>query len=148
MDGRPSPSSGSAVSADVITSADMMEPLLEACPAFRPTWVAFLEEWRSEPELPLYLAIADLARHLISALAVGDAETLTRVFAVVERWHVEGDQYVREVATVGLLEDLQNEGLHASTKPAELERFLLPVSLEFWRKVERFWQKGEIITED
>ena len=126
----------------------MMEPLLEACPAFRPTWGAFLERWRSEHELPLYLAIGDLARHLISVLATGDAETLTRVFAVVERWHVEGDQYVREAATVGLLEDLQNEGLHDSTKPAEFERFLLPVSLKFWRKVERFWEKGEIITED
>ena len=132
----------------MITSADMMEPLLEVCPAFRPTWAAFREEWRSEHQLPLYLAISDLARHLISALAAGNDETLTRVFAVVERWHIEGDQYVREAATVGLLEDLQNEGLHASTKPTEFERFLLPISLKFWRNVERFWEKGEIITEN
>ena len=27
---------------------------------------------------------------------------------VIERWHLEGDDYVREAATVGLLEDLQN----------------------------------------
>lgn len=121
---------------------------MEAYPAFRPMWVAFREEWRSEDRFPLYLAISDLARHLISALAAGDDETLTRVFAVVERWHIEGDQYVREAATAGLLEDLQNDGLHASTKPTEFERFLLPMSLKFWRKVERFWEKGESITED
>ena len=125
-----------------------MEPVLEACPTFRPTWDAFVEEWRSEPTLPHYLALADLARHLISALAARDLETLTRVFAVVERWHLEGDQYVREAATVGLLEDLQNESLHTSTSPAEFEPFLLPTSLEFWRKVERFWAKGEIIKDD
>lgn len=132
----------------MITRADMMEPLLKACPAFGPTWAEFLKEWGSERELPLYLAMFDLARHLISALATGDAKTLTRVFAVVERWHIEGDKYVREAATVGLLEDLQNESIHTTTEPTEFEPFLLPVSLTYWRKVERFWQKGEVITED
>jgi hypothetical protein len=132
----------------MIRKADMMDPMLEACPAFRPAWDAFLKEWSLESDLPVYLALSDLAGHLIAALAARDDETLRRAFAVVERWHLEGDEYVREAATVGFLEDLQNANLHVSTNPIELEPFLLPNSLKFWRKVDRFWKKGEIITDD
>jgi hypothetical protein len=126
----------------------MMNPMLEACPAFRPVWDEFLKEWNSEGEPPVYLALSELARHLIAALASRDLDTLRRTFAVIERWHLEGDKYVREAATVGLLEDLQNTNLHVSTTPAEFEPFLLPTSLKFWRKVERFWENGEIITDE
>jgi hypothetical protein len=85
---------------------------------------------------------------LIVALAAGDFRTLHRTFAVVERWHLEGDQYVREAAAVGLLEDLQNTALHVSTSPKDFEPFLLPTSQRFWRNVEHFWEKGETITDD
>jgi hypothetical protein len=74
--------------------------------------------------------------------------SLSRVFAVVERWHVEGDSYVREAATIGLLEDLQNENLHSSTVPKDFEVFLGPESLKWWRKVERLWAEGEIVSDD
>lgn len=126
----------------------MMEPMLEASPAFRPHWEEFAEEWKSEGDKPLYLALSGLARHLIAALAAGDRVTLARAFEVVERWHVEGDAYVREAATVGLLEDLQNEGLHESTTAKDFEPFLRPESLRWWGKVDRFWSRGEIITDE
>jgi len=125
-----------------------MDSMLEACPSFRPAWHAFLQEWRSDEDKPLYLALGDLARHLIAMLAARDTAGLVAAFDVVERWHLEGDGYVREAATVGLLEDLQNENLHATTAPADLERFLRPESLKWWRKVDRFWSNGELITDD
>ena len=125
-----------------------MAPMLAACPSFRPLWEAFLEEWSSEPDLPLYLALASLARHLISLLAARDITALSQALAVVERWHIEGDGYVREAATIGLLEDLQNESLHETTSPAELEPFLRPQSSLWWRKVERFWTHSEVVEGD
>src|SRR5205823_4005567 len=112
----------------MIRKAEMMDPVLEACPGFGPTWDAFLKEWSLESDLPVYIAVSELARYLIATLALRDVETLRRAFAVVERWHLEGDQFVREAATVGLLEDLQNTGLHDSTDPVEFEPFLLPTS--------------------
>lgn len=45
--------------------SNMFEPLLQADPSFREKWEVFREEYRSADELPLYLALSDLARHLI-----------------------------------------------------------------------------------
>jgi len=131
-----------------ITKLTMMDAVLEACPSFVPQWTEFLEEWSDTDDKPLYLALSALARHLIALLAAEDREGLSRVFAVVERWHVEGDSNVKQAATIGLLEDLQNSGLHGSTSPEQFEAFLLPESLKWWRKVERFWNHGEVIRED
>jgi hypothetical protein len=132
----------------VISKDEMMDGMLQACPSFRPDWDAFLEEWRSDADKPLYLALGALARHLIAMLATEDTAGLVAAFEAVERWHLEGDAFVREAATVGLLEDLQNDGLHQSTSPADLERFLLPESLKWWRKVDRFWRNGELVMDD
>ena len=125
----------------------MMDSMLVACPSFRPVWEDFLTEWSREDDKPLYLALASLARHLVELLATGQGPMLSRVFAVVERWHVEGDDYVREAATIGLLEDLQNDNLHTSTSPKQIEHFLMPESLTRWRKVEEFWANGAPIKE-
>lgn len=122
--------------------------MLEACPSFRPQWQEFLQEWRSGDDKPLYLALSALARHLIAILAAGDRTTLSPVFEIVERWHLEGDAYVREAATVGLLENLRNDSLHESTAPRDFEAFLHPESLKWWAKVDRFWSHRELITDD
>jgi hypothetical protein len=68
----------------------MMEPMLAACPGSRATWDAFVHDWSQEAEFPLYIALGDLARHLLGMLAAHDTEGLARAFAVVERWHIEG----------------------------------------------------------
>jgi len=132
----------------LIEKHDMMMPILEACPSFRPVWEEFVEEWRSEPEQPLYLALGGLARHLIAAMSVGDVSTVSLTLAVVERWLLEGDKYVREAATVGLLEDLQNTNLHETTSPSDFEPYLLPKSLKAWKDVGRFWEERVIIPDE
>jgi hypothetical protein len=73
----------------VISKDEMMDGMLQACPSFRPDWDAFLEEWRSDADKPLYLALGALARHLIAMLAAEDTGGLIAAFEVVERWHLE-----------------------------------------------------------
>lgn len=131
----------------MITKNEMMEPMLVACPSFRPDWDEFVSEWATEDDKPLYLALGSLARHLVTLLAAQRQLDLSRALAVVERWHVEGDAYVREAATIGLLEDLQNDNLHATTLPRDFEPLLLPESLKWWRKVEAFWSHGTPIAQ-
>lgn len=127
----------------------MFEPLLVADPSFQPAWERFVDDWRDEKvELPLYLALCDLARHLIGKLAAGDTQAFPAVFEAVERWHIEGDPYVQEAATIGLLEDLQNEGLHQTTQPVDFESWLRPVSRKFWQRVEKYWADGTPIASD
>jgi hypothetical protein len=126
----------------------MMKPMLTACPSFQSTWNEFVEEWRDQPEgLPHYLALNNLARHLVGMLARNETDSFPAVFSVVEQWHLEGDSYVREAATVGLLEDLQNTNLHESTKPGQFQAFLGPVSAKWWEKLYGFWERGELLRE-
>jgi hypothetical protein len=129
----------------------MFEPLLAVDPTFMPRWQAFLAEWRDERELPLYLALGELADHLIERLERSDVSDFADVFAVVEAWHLEGDSYVREAATVGLLESIQNQlggqdrryRSANGVRAADFERWLFPESKRWWEKLYRFWD-GDI----
>lgn len=122
-----------------VSRQTMFEPLLIADPSFQPHWNEFLVEWGDEAEQPLYLALSSLARHLLNRLETGDTEGFDRVFAVVERWHTHGDDYVREAATVGLLEALQNLSGGSGQRPTTVEPWLGPVSRHWWDKLDQFW---------
>ncbi|WP_230079820.1 DUF7674 family protein [Alteripontixanthobacter maritimus] len=122
----------------------MFPPLLEADPTFLPKWREFLTEWSDESDdLPLYLALDELAHHLVETQQAGSISNLPKVFDVVERWHVEGDAYVSEAATIGLLESIQNILISkkASKGKAGLD-FTPYFGLEtrrWWDKLYRFW---------
>lgn len=123
----------------LITKADMMDVLLAVSPTFAENWDTFRREWADEGEdLPLYLVLSDFARHVIAFLEAKDDERLSRIFEAIEQLHVEGDPYVREAATVGLLEDLQNTNLHRTTDPEQFRPFLRPESLKWWDRVGSF----------
>jgi hypothetical protein len=92
----------------VITRSEMFEPLLEVYPAFAPDLQQISDDYADEDQLPSYIALGELAHHLIERIERGETTGIAEVFSVVERWHVEGDDYVREAASVGLLEGLQN----------------------------------------
>jgi hypothetical protein len=130
----------------MINKDEMMSPILEGCPSFRAEWDTFVDEWKDEKDgLPIYLSLSSLARHLISMLEVGQTEAFPEIFEIVERWHIEGDEYVREAATVGLLEDLQNTNLHKKTSPEQFRCYLGTESLKWWDKLYGFWERGEML---
>ena len=125
-----------------------MPTIIAACPDFASIYDAFVAEWKDEPDTPYYLVLADFSRHIISLLQIGDLPQLHAAFETIERLHTDGDEYVREAATIGILESLQNTNLHSTTEPEQLIKFLRPVSLRYWQKVEDFWENGTIITDD
>jgi len=132
----------------MISKDQMMDVLLDACPSFRPTWDAFRDDWKtSANDLPHYLALADLARHLIGMLERSDTESFAAIFQVVERLQLEGDDYVQEAAVVGLLEDLQNRKLHSTTEPQQFLPFLGMESSKAWDQLYAFWQKVSAMKE-
>ncbi|HEV3146704.1 MAG TPA: hypothetical protein VGZ47_22650 [Gemmataceae bacterium] len=132
----------------MITKVEMMAVLVGACPSFERHWQAFRDEWRDEADLPLYLVLGDFARHLIAQLERGQTADFADVFAAIERIYVDGDGYVQEAATLGLLEDMQNLGLHQTTKPEQFQKYLGPVSKRWWDKLNRFWDHGELLADD
>ena len=113
----------------MICKNDMFEPMLIACPAFVPAWNAFLNEWKdNNEELPHYLALGDLAHHLVERLDAGTTQNFEAVFDVIEQWHCHGEPYVKEAATIGLLEGLQNVSLKRGINPRRFEFWLKPES--------------------
>nr|WP_143392958.1 hypothetical protein [Fimbriiglobus ruber] len=58
----------------------MVGAMLDTCPSFAPAWQAFLDEYRDEDDLPLYLALGDLARHLIGLVERDETGELAAVF--------------------------------------------------------------------
>jgi hypothetical protein len=125
-----------------------VEPLLvRACPSFKASSARqeFHQDYDAEPEPPLYLLASVFVRHLAELNAAGDREEFSAVFDVIEDFHLRGDQYVCELATVGFLEDLQNTNLHpANSHSADFVPFLGPVSSWWWEEVELFWE-GKVI---
>ncbi len=123
----------------MIGKAEMMPLLLEACPSLAAAYEAFLEDW-PDGEPPLYVALGELARHLTGMLERGETASFPRAFALLERLQVEGEPWVDEAICIGLLEDLQNPGLHSGrTRPEEIRGFLGPKSTTFWDGLMRFW---------
>jgi hypothetical protein len=119
----------------VITRDQVMPLLLEACPSFHKRWKAYLAEPDYEANL-LYIDLGELAHHVLE-LAIGGATTeFPALFAVVERLHVEGDAFVKEAATIGLLEDIQNIAGHDGIDTDAIEAHLQPVSAKAWAELE------------
>lgn len=131
----------------MIASDDMFGPLLEADPTFNAVFQAFLAEYAGSGEPPLYIVLGELAAHLIDRKRRADTDDFGKVFAVIERWHLEGDAYVREAATIGFLESLQNQlggnRRNSSVKgvrAADFEPYFGPETQRWWRKLDRFWE--------
>lgn len=120
----------------------MFLPILRVTPSFS-------EKWKDETgDTPYYLALSNLARHMIGLLSSGKIDEIRSIFGVVEQWLLQGDNYVREAATAGLLEDLQNGNLHQTTEPKDFLPYLPPESRFWWEKVDAFWQTGAPIRDD
>lgn len=110
--------------------------LLVACPSFRRTYEALDCE---EREL-LYPVLGDFARHLLAMKKEGREEILRSAADFIERMHIEGDAYVREVATIGALESIQNNWGHAGEGAASFEPYLGFESRRWWNSLLRFWE--------
>jgi hypothetical protein len=109
---------------------DRVIPLiLEACPSFRETWD------ESDDKDLLYVVMGDLARHLLRMYRDKRTESFPAVCEVVERLHLEGDSYVRELATIGLLEGIQNVWANNDAEAEDFGRLLLPESRRWWKEL-------------
>ncbi len=117
----------------MIKQDQVMPIILEACPSFQETWD------KSDDQELLYVVMGALAHHLLDlyhARCIGEFGLLCEA---IERLHTNGDGYVRELATIGILEAIQNVWGHTDTDPEEFCRFLLPESRKWWKELNDFW---------
>ena len=124
----------------MILKEQMLPMLAETCPSFADKWEEHKKEYADEENYLLYIALGEFARHLIELEKQNQTSEFESVFELVEKFHVEGEHYVSEAATIGLLEGLQNNlGSDAET----FVKYLKPETLKWWNELNKFWD-GEI----
>lgn len=91
--------------------------------------------------MPYYLALSELANHLIAKLEAGNTKEFGAVFSVLEDWIVRGSPYVSEAAVVGLLEDLSFEGRYQKMQVSDFLPWMGPMTRKWLPEVIDFWER-------
>lgn len=116
-----------------------MRLILVACPSYLGRWQKYLaESYEEHEEQLLYIDVANFADYLIKLLGSNETDEFENIFEVIELLHLRGDDYVKELATIGLLEDIQL----SLTTPKEREciyKYLKPESKKWWNNLEDFF---------
>lgn len=129
-----------APNTNILTREKVFPLLIEASPQFESIWQEFYEDFKDDREgIPYYVCLGYFASYLVEKLESGNTADFPNIFQVVERLHIEGDYYVSEAATIGLLEGIQNiAGPYAN----QFLPYLLPETKKWWKKLNDFWEKG------
>lgn len=120
----------------MIEQYEAMPLLVEACPSFSDAWLEHLQENGNEL---LYVAAGSFAHHLLSLCQENKLSSFPAIAAAIERLHTEGSPWVKEFATVGILEGIQNVWSHSPIDPDRFSFFLLPESQRWWKSLNNFW---------
>jgi hypothetical protein len=121
----------------MITEPQIIPMLVAASPSFQAEVNAHRAEF--EEEL-IYLLMGDFARLLLQLHREGRTAEFPAVSQVIERLHIDGDPFVREVATIGLLEGIQNNWEHSDVDPELFGKYLQPESRKWWDELNAFWR--------
>jgi hypothetical protein len=124
----------------MIAKEQMLPMLVQACPTFADKWNEHKQEYHDEKDFLPYVALGEFARHLIELEKQNQTNDFEKIFELIETFHLEGDPYVKEAATIGLLESLQN---NLGNEMEKFVKFLKPESLKWWDELNKFWN-GEI----
>ncbi|MBA3334477.1 MAG: hypothetical protein H0T08_02580 [Acidobacteria bacterium] len=73
-------------------------------------------------------------------ISINQTTEFENVFEIIENLHLDGEHYVKEAATIGLLEALQN---NLRDEAEKFVKYLKPDSLKWWNELNKFWN-GEI----
>jgi hypothetical protein len=122
----------------MIGRQQVLDLLLEACPSYRPRWDACQAGPEFDTEL-LYVHLGDFAHHVVDLLGRGEVAELGALGRELEHLHVDGDDYVREAATIGLLEGIQNIAGQRSIATKALEDTFGAETRRWWTSLEAFW---------
>jgi hypothetical protein len=121
------------------SEAEVMPRLIAEFRGFRPRWEKHLEFWEGKPA-GSYNDIAHFVHFVVQDLYPnGDTESLQRAFDLMEHWLVNGNQNLRDLITIGFLEDLQNVASWQAFGKEAFIPFLGPQCRQAWNEIERTW---------
>lgn len=120
---------------------DVVPAFLAACPTIKPAWDEYLRTWDYEADRGHFNDIGVIAHHLVDSLERRELSEFPAAFELLERCLIEGDEQVRELLKVGLIEDIQNVGSHRSLGPKPFHHWLGQLSEAAWHEVEQWWEQ-------
>jgi hypothetical protein len=117
--------------------------LLEACPSFTETWNLHVADWAGDDahERGVYTDVGVFANHLVGLIEQEETREFPAVFDTVERLFRDGDDSVRCVLKVGLLEDLGNIAANKHGWPfaARFRHWFGPAATSAWDELHLEW---------
>jgi hypothetical protein len=122
----------------MISKEQVMPMLVNACPSFSKRWAEH-RAFYADNEL-LYVALGEFAHHLVELRVANRTEEFGKVFELIERMHLDGDPYVKEVATIGMLEGIQNVAGNSGVEPEQFVEYLKPESAKWRGQLNDFWE--------
>jgi hypothetical protein len=131
----------------MIAKEDLLELLGASSQTFKEIIRKELEEetftlWTDEERgLLHYVILGDFACHIIELYKNKKTHELEVIFELIERFHLEGDAYIKEAATIGILEAIQNLAANSDINPADFEIYLHAESLNWWQSLNDFWNQ-------
>ena len=125
----------------MIEQQQAMAVIVEACPSFSGAWEEHVREYGNDV---LYVAAGSLASHLLSLHLANETECFLAVGQAIERLHTEGSAWVKEFATVGILEGVQNVWSNNGADPEHFHRYLGNESKIWWQSLNDFWS-GKVL---
>lgn len=124
----------------MIEKSQAMDILVASCPSFQAQWTTHLSEWGNEV---LYTAAGDFASHLLDVYHANGESVFPNVAIAIERLFTDGVPWVREFATVGVLEGVQNCWSNRGESPETFGAHLLPKSRQSWDELNAFWSGSQ-----
>ena len=115
-----------------------MPMLVNACPSFSERLDQH-QAFYADEDL-LYVDLGEFAHHLVELQKANSTKEFVDVFELIERMHLDGDPYVKEAATIGLLEAIQNVAQNSGVEPEHFVEYLKPESAKWWRQLNDFWE--------
>jgi hypothetical protein len=123
-----------------ITENEVMGLLIKGCTSYQARWDKYvLDNYETGEEHLLYIDLADFASHIVNLYQQNQIAEFPVIFDVIELLHTDGDDIVREAATIGLLEDIQNKLISNRIDTGVFEQYLKEQSLKWWSRLNDFW---------
>ena len=102
-------------------------------------WERHRESWQGR-DAGDFNDVGEFAHQIIDSYRRGNEDELRASFALLERLIVEGSPHVRELAIVGVLEDVQNIASHYSFGFKVFEPWLGKESSQAWGSLLAAWK--------
>ncbi|MEL7562224.1 hypothetical protein [Dehalogenimonas sp. 4OHTPN] len=122
------------------TEDGIIPALLQIAPKFSEQWKEHLDWWGDETDRGIYNDIAAFA-HFVVDTAENDKSWMPELFQLIEMMITNGNEHVKELAIIGILEDIQTISSWRPHKGEIFLQWLGPESKVNWDKLNKLWSK-------